>query len=149
MNAIILAIGAGLCWGIGEVFTKSVLHTGRVGPITAITVRSTVALPVIWMAYFLAMKVFKSEPTNWAQAGAPTLLKLTLGSGLIAGAAAMILFYSALSVGEISRVKPIAFCIAPAVATLLGWFVLGEPISAKKVGAVAMILAGVVLLTGK
>lgn len=47
MNAIILAIGAGLCWGIGEVFTKSVLHTGKVGPITAITVRSTVALPVI------------------------------------------------------------------------------------------------------
>jgi uncharacterized membrane protein len=149
MNAIILAIGAGLCWGIGEVFTKSVLHTGKVGPITAITVRSTVALPVIWLAYFVAMKVLKTEPTGWTQAGTPTLLKLVLGSGLVAGAAAMIFFYSALSVGEISRIKPIAFCLAPAVATLIGWFILGEPVTARKVGAVAMILAGVVLLTGK
>ncbi|MBL0922516.1 MAG: EamA family transporter [Phycisphaerales bacterium] len=149
MNAIILAIGAGLCWGIGEVFTKSVLHTGKVGPITAITVRSTVALPVIWLAYFVAMKVVKSEPANWTQAGAPTLLKLVLGSGLVAGAAAMIFFYSALSIGEVSRVKPVAFCLAPAVATLIGWFILGEPASARKIGAVAMILAGVVLLTGK
>ena len=149
MNAIILAIGAGLCWGIGEVFTKSVLYIGKVGLITAITVRSTVALPVIWLAYFVAMKVLKTEPTGWTQAGAPTLLKLVLGSGLVAGAAAMIFFYSALSVGEISRIKPIAFCLAPAVATLIGWFILGEPITARKVGAVAMILAGVVLLTGK
>jgi len=149
MNAIILAIGAGLCWGIGEVFTKSVLHTGKVGPITAITVRSTVALPVIWLAYFVAMKVLKTEPTGWLQAGTPTLLKLVLGSGLVAGAAAMIFFYSALSVGEISRIKPIAFCLAPAVATLIGWFILGEPVTARKIGAVAMILAGVVLLTGK
>ncbi len=149
MNAIILAVCAGLCWGIGEVFTKSVLHAGKVGPITAITVRSTVALPVIWLAYFIAMKVVKSEPTGWMQAGAPTLLKLTLGSGLVAGAAAMIFFYSALSVGDISRVKPVAFCLAPAVAALVGWFILGEPVTARRVGAVALILAGVVLLTGK
>lgn len=149
MNAIILAVCAGLCWGIGEVFTKSVLHTGKVGPITAITVRSTIALPVIWLAYFIAMKVVKSEPTGWMQAGAPTLLKLTLGSGLVAGAAAMIFFYSALSVGDISRVKPVAFCLAPAVAALVGWFILGEPVTARRVGAVALILTGVVMLTGK
>ena len=52
MKAAIFAILAGLCWGIGEFFTKQVLHTGRVGPLTAIAVRSTVALPVLWLVYF-------------------------------------------------------------------------------------------------
>ena len=55
MKAILLAIGAGVCWGIGEVATRSVLHSGKVGPITAIAVRSTVALPLLWVAYAVAM----------------------------------------------------------------------------------------------
>lgn len=150
MQAILLAVCAGLCWGIGEMFTKQVLHTKTIGPITAITVRSTVALPVIWLAYFIAVRVMKSEPADWFRASSTgTLLKLTLGSGLIAGAAAMIFFYSALSRGQISVIKPIAFTLAPACAVLLGWVILGEPMSVRKGVALAMILGGVVLLTGK
>lgn len=149
MNAIIFAALAGLCWGIGELFTKSVLHTKQVGPITAITIRSTVALPVLWGAYALAMHYYKSEPRWWETAQAPTLLKLVLGSGLVAGAAAMIFFYTALSLGEIGRVKPIAFTLAPACAVLLGWLVLHEPMTVRKGVAVALILGGVLLLTGK
>lgn len=149
MKAILLAAGAGLCWGVGEVFTRSVLHTGKVGPITAITIRSSVALPVLWGAYFFAHRVMKSEPPNWTSAGTPTLLKLVLGSGLIAGALAMILFYWSLSLAEVSKVKPIAFCLAPATAVLLGWLVLGETMTVKKAIAVLMILGGVALLTGK
>ncbi|MBX3385522.1 MAG: EamA family transporter [Phycisphaeraceae bacterium] len=157
MQAILLAIGAGICWGIGELFTKSVLHTHKIGPITAIAVRSTVALPVIWAAYFIAMHVVKSGRENpaWyrgvAAGGADTttILKLVLGSGLVAGAAAMIFFYAALSVGEISRIKPIAFTLAPAVAVLLGWLVLGEAMTVKKAIGVGLILVGVLTLTGK
>ena len=36
MKAVLFALAAGLCWGIGEVCTKSVLHSGKVGPLTAI-----------------------------------------------------------------------------------------------------------------
>ena len=36
MKAILLAVSAGLCWGIGEVATKSVLHAGRVGPLVPV-----------------------------------------------------------------------------------------------------------------
>ena len=149
MPAILLAIGAGLCWGIGELFTKSVLHTKEVGPITAIVVRSTVALPVLWLVWWFTVGVAKTERADWwrvAETG--TILKLTLGSGLVAGAAAMICFYAALSMGEISRIKPIAFTLAPATAVLLGWLVLGESMTMRKGVAVAMILAGVILLTG-
>jgi len=150
MKAILFAVLAGLCWGIGEVFTKSVLHTDRVGPITAIAVRSTIALPVLWIVYVLWVQRMNQEPVNWlTNAGGPTLWKLVLGSGLIAGAGGMIFFYLALGTGEISRIKPIAFTIAPCVAVLLGWLVLGETMTVRKGIAVALVLAGVVLLTSE
>lgn len=148
MNAILLAIAAGLCWGVGELFTKSVLHTKQIGPITAITIRSTVALPVLWAAYYVAMHITKSEPERWWQnADRATILKLVLGSGLVAGAAAMIFFYAALSQGEISRIKPIAFTLAPATAVLLGCLLLHEPMTARKAIAITMILGGVAILS--
>ena len=147
-KSILFAILAGLCWGVGEVFTKSVLHTGKIGPVTAIAVRSTIALPVLWIVYFLWVQRMNHEPTNWLTgAGGAALWKLILGSGLIAGAGGMIFFYLALSTGEISRIKPIAFTIAPCVAVLLGWVALGEAMTVRKGIAVVMVLAGVVLLT--
>lgn len=150
MKAVLLAVAAGLCWGIGELFTKSVLHTHKVGPITAVAVRSTVALPVLWIACYIAVHVTKAEPADWRTAASTsTLLKLVLGSGLVAGAAAMICFYAALNVGEVSRVKPIAFALAPAVASLLAFVFLHEPLTARKALGIAAILLGVFMLTGK
>ena len=148
MNAFLLAIGAGLCWGIGEVFTRSVLHTGKIGPLTAIAVRTTVALPVLWLIYFIFVQGRRIEPTNWMRSDWPTLLKLICGSGLIAGAGGMIFFYAALNLGEASRIKPIAFSIAPLMGVLLGWLILHEQMTLQKAIGAALILAGVVLLTG-
>jgi uncharacterized membrane protein len=147
MKSILVALAAGLCWGIGEVFTKSVLHSGRIGPLTALAVRSTVALPLIWLAYLAAGSVLRAEPRNWLAAPPPVMAKLVLGSGLLAGAAGMTFFYTALSLGEISRVKPVAFTAAPATAALLGMLMLGEPVTARKLAGIACLLAGVVLLT--
>lgn len=149
MKAILFAIAAGLFWGIGEVFTKSVLHTKQIGPVTAIAVRSTVALPILWLVYLVVVKSAKLEPQNWTQAEPSTLWKLVLGSGLLAGAGGMVCFYAALNFGEVSRIKPIAFALAPAVAVILGWLALGEPMTARKAAAVVLILTGVVLLSLK
>ena len=148
MKASLLALLAGVFWGVGEFFTKQVLHTHRVGPVTAIAVRSTVALPVLWAAYLLAVHARSAEPRDWTQAGTGTLLKLVLGSGLAAGAGGMLCFYGALNLGPISKVKPVAFTLAPVVGTLLGWMVLGEMMSVTKWVAVVLIVIGVVLLTG-
>ena len=142
-----LAVLAGLCWGVGEFFTKQVLHTQRVGPITAIAVRSTVALPVLWAVYFLFVHARAVEPRDWTAAGTGALLKLAVGSGLVAGAGGMLCFYGALHLGPISKVKPIAFTLAPVVGTLLGWLFLGERMPPVKWLAVTLIVAGVVLLT--
>lgn len=147
MKAILFAVAAGVLWGVGEVFTKAVLHTKQIGPVTAIAVRSTVALPVLWLVYLVVVKSAKMEPQAWTRADPGTLWKLVLGSGLLAGAGGMVCFYTALNFGEVSRIKPIAFALAPATAVLIGWLALGEPMHARKVVAVALILAGVVLLS--
>jgi bacterial/archaeal transporter family protein len=148
MKAILIAVLAGLCWGIGEVFTKSVLHTGKIGPVTAIAVRTVIALPFLWLAYWWFTHHLAKEPRDWMHADGGTWAKLIVGSGLIAGAGGMICFYAALNLGEVSRIKPVAFAIAPATGVVLGWLALGESMNAQKALAIVLILIGVVLLTG-
>jgi uncharacterized membrane protein len=150
MAAVILALFAGLCWGVGEVCTKSALHSNQVGPLTAIAVRSTIALPLLWLVWIVAKDGFAGsipEPRGWLQADRATLAKLVLGSGIVAGGLAMVAFYLALKFGPVSQVKPIAFCVAPATGVLLGWLVLGEAMNGRKALAVGLIVAGIVLLT--
>lgn len=149
MKAILFAIGAGLCWGIGEVITKTVLLTGKIGPVTALAVRTSASIPLMWLAYVLVVYRFDLEPRTWTQTPAPIMTKLILGGGLLAGGLGMICFYSALNLGEISRIKPIAFTLAPAIAVILGWLVLGEEMNLRKALAVMMVLTGVVLLAWK
>lgn len=147
MLPILLAIGAGLFWGIGEVCTKMVLKSGQIGPITAVAVRTLVALPLVWIAYAISVAWLKTEPTDWyRKADQAVLWKLVFGAGVSAGGIALICFYMSLKHADISVVKPIAFTIAPATAVLLGWFLLGETMTLRKAVAVGLILVGVALL---
>ena len=150
MKPILFAIAAGLFWGVGEVAARSILHAKAIGPMTLLFLRSLVAMPAIALAWAIMMYVMKSpaEPRTWMARMTPGLwTKAVFGSGLAAGALAIICFYIAISMGEISRVKPIAFAIAPATAVVLGWLLLGESMNMRKALAVMLILAGVVLLT--
>lgn len=111
--------------------------------------RSLVAIPLLLFVFWLMTRGIaglRVEPAL-ADADRATWLKLVLGSGLVAGALAMICFYVSLSLGEVSVVKPIAFSIAPTVGVLLGWLVLGESMDARKAVAIGLILAGVLILT--
>jgi uncharacterized membrane protein len=147
MKAIVFALLAGLCWGVGEVFTKKVLASGFIGPMGVLVVRTALALPPAIIAFVFATRVLRSEtPTPW---DAPTniLLMLTLGSALAAGFLGVLFFYLGLSSGEISVVKPIAFAFAPALAATLGWLILGEGMGARKAAGIGLMLAGLVLVT--
>jgi transporter family protein len=148
-KAILLALGAGVCWGIGEFFTKQVLRSHQVGPLTAVAIRVLVDMPLVWIAWYFLAYLPKSEQTSFWQAEPAILIKLVIGAGVFAGAAGLILFYSSLHVGEISTVKPIAFTVAPAVGVLLGAMFLGEPLTVKKILGVLCVLAGVVLIATK
>jgi drug/metabolite transporter (DMT)-like permease len=144
MRAVLFAVLAGLCWGLGEVAAKSVLHTRQVGPLAAIAVRSTVALPILWGVWW-ALGTRLEQPFWRADAG--VLWKLVLGAGVVAGAGGAAFFYLAISYGEVSRVKPIAFSLAPAVGVIAAAVFLGEPLTVRKVAALVLIIAGVVLLS--
>jgi drug/metabolite transporter (DMT)-like permease len=149
MAAILLAILAGLCWGVGEILTKGALNTRTVGPMTTLLVRAVVTLPPALAAYLLATHLWRSEPADWMrQAPAHVWVKMIVGSGLLASFAGVFCFYLGLSRpgGDISLLRPIAFGMAPATAVLLGWLLLGERMSPVKAAAVAMIVAGIVIL---
>jgi len=151
MQAILLAILAGLCWGIGEIFTKKALNTGHVGPMTVLLVRTLTTLPLAAAAYLVSTSILKLEKPNWTANTPPGVwLMLILGSGVLAGFAGVFFFYFALASpgGDISKVRPIAFALSPATAVLLGWAVLGEGLSIRKIISIILIIAGIVLLTG-
>lgn len=148
MKAIVFAVLAGVCWGLGELCTKSVLASKQVGPMTVLLVRTLLAAPPAIAAYVLAMHVFKSEPTGWIRADGPVMAKLLLGSALAAGFGGVLFFYLGLANGQITVVKPIAFTVGPAIAVVLGWLVLKEPMNLAKGLGVVMVLAGIVLIAG-
>lgn len=147
--AVVLAVGTGLCWGIGEVFTRQVLHSKEIGPFAALLVRTLVALPLIALAYLAAAHsgLLTSEVPGWrANLSTANWLRLLLGSGLLAAALALVFFYAALSLGQVSVVKPIAFAVAPVTAVFVGALVLGEPLTVRKIIAIAFIATGIVLM---
>lgn len=155
MAPIVFAILAGLCWGIGELAAKSALKSGEVGPMTAIAVRATIALPVIWAAWLAATRGWLEpfgvsaarESADWMQASPATWWKLALGAGVSAGALGLAFFYLGLSAGDVSRVKPVAFALAPTVAAVGAFVLLGEEFSAKKLLGLLLIVGGIVVLT--
>jgi uncharacterized membrane protein len=151
MEAILCAIAAGLCWGVGEIFTKSAINTREIGPLGTVLVRAAVTLPLALIGYLVAHAAIKSESQAWwRDMHTATWLKLILGSGLLAGFAGVFFFYLGLSLpgGDISKLRPIAFALAPATAVLLGWWFLGEAMTIRKAVAVVLIIAGIMLLAG-
>jgi uncharacterized membrane protein len=152
MQAIVFAVLAGLCWGVGEIFTKKALNTGQVGPMTVLLIRTLTTLPLAGAAYVFSMSVWKMERPGWIGNATPQVwLMLTLGSGLLAGFAGVFFFYMGLASpgGDISKIRPIAFALSPATAVLLGWVMLGEGMSIRKIISCTLIITGIVLLTGE
>ena len=152
MLAIVMAVLAGLCWGVGEIFTKKALNTGQVGPMAVLLVRTLTTLPLAAAAYWVSMDVWKWERPGWTGQTTPQVwMMLILGSGLLAGFAGVFFFYMGLAApgGDISRIRPIAFALSPATAVLLGWLMLGEGMTARKAFACLLIITGIILLTGE
>jgi uncharacterized membrane protein len=150
MRAVLFAVIAGLCWGVGEIFTKAALNSRQVGPMAVLLVRALVTVPPALIAYLAAAHLTKTETASWWRTmDGSVWVKLVIGSGLMAGFAGVFFFYAGLAMpgGDISRLRPIAFSLAPASAVILGWLALGEEMSLRKVVATVLILAGIVLLT--
>ncbi len=152
MRAIIFAVLAGLCWGVGEIFTKWAINTGRVGPFTVLFLRACVTVVPAMIACFVATRIAKTEPAEWWKTMTPSVWAMVIGgSGLLAGFLGVFFFYWGLGSpgGDISIIRPIAFALSPATAVLLGWLVLDEGMTVRKAISVVLIVVGIALLAGE
>lgn len=152
MRAIIFAVLAGLCWGVGEIFTKWALNTGKVGPFTVLFLRACVTVIPAFVAFFVATRVARTEPGEWWRTMTPSVWAMVIGgSGLLAGFLGVFFFYWGLGSpgGDISIIRPIAFALSPATAVILGWLVLDEGMSVRKAVSVVLIVVGIALLAGE
>lgn len=151
MYAILCAVLAGLCWGVGEIFTKSAINTKEIGPFGAAFMRAAVTLPLALAGLLAAQMFLKTEPQAWwREMRGVTWAKVIVGSGVLAGFGGVFFFYLGLSLpgGEISKLRPIAFALAPAIAVFLGWWFLDEEMTIKKAIAVTLIVVGIAMLAG-
>lgn len=147
MKAILFAVLAGICWGVGELLTKSALSTRQIGPMSMLLLRESCAVPPALAVYLIFARGLKAEPANFWQAEPGVLLKGIVGAALFAGFGGVFFYYQGLRYGEISVVKPVAFAIAPAVAFVVGMLALGESFSWQKTLGVAMLLGGLIVIT--
>lgn len=139
MKPEVFALLAAICWGVGGYFEKKGLHLGQLSPTLGITLRTAVALILLGIASFPQWKTLP-------QAGSKALLYMIIGGGIVAGAAGMLCFYTAIKGAPLTRVMPIAFT-SPLFGALMGLIFGGEPLSLKTVLGMLMTIGGIVLLT--
>jgi transporter family protein len=139
MSPELFAVLTAACWGIGGFFEKKGLHLGNLSPQMGITIRTAVALVILGAVSFSQWKTI-------AQAGTKALLMMVIGGGVVAGAAGMLCFYTAIKGARLGRVMPIAFT-SPLFGALMGILFGGEPVQVKTIVGMLLTVGGIVVLT--
>lgn len=135
----LFALLTAMAWGIGGYFEKKGLHLGGLSPQMGITIRTAVALLILGAVSFPQWKTLP-------QAGPKALLMMVIGGGVVAGAAGMLCFYTAIKGAPLTRVMPIAFT-SPFFGALMGILLGGEPLTLKTVIGTLLTIAGIIVLT--
>jgi len=139
MAAQWFALLTSAAWGIGGYFEKQGLALGGISPQLGITVRTGVALVIL-------AALSAPQWRSLATAGPKAILYVAIGGGVIAGAAGMLCFYTAIKQGSLSLVMPIAFT-SPLFSVMLGMLLGGEPFSIRAVLGMALTVGGIALLS--
>jgi len=139
MKPEFFALITAVCWGVGGYFEKKGLHLGQLSPTMGITIRTVVAMIIL---VFASIPQWKTLP----QAGPKALLYMIIGGGVVAGAAGMLCYYTAIKGAPLNRVMPIAFT-SPLFGALMGLTLGGEPLTLKAGLGMAMTIGGIILIT--
>ena len=139
MKPYLFALLTAAAWGFGGYFEKRGLHLGNLPPQLGITIRTAVALAILGA---VSAPHWKALTT----AGPRSLLYMTIGGGVVAGAIGMLCFYTAIKGAPLTRVMPIAFT-SPLFGALLALTLGGEPVTFKMLLGMALTVGGIVLLT--
>lgn len=135
----IFALLTAICWGVGGFFEKKGLHLGNLSPELGITIRTAVAFIILGVVSFPQWK-------NIPKAGPQAILFMVIGGGIVAGAAGMLCFYTALKGAPLTRVMPIAFT-SPFFGALMGLLFAGEALTLKAAIGMIMTIGGIIVLT--
>ena len=125
-------------WGLVPLIEK--LGLVRSDPTIGVFARS--------MGVLIGVVMFGLLWSPWkalSQLSARSFLLLALG-GFLASFVGQLAFYHALKTGQVSSITPLAGTY-PLVAALLGWWLLGEPMTLGRIVGVGCIVAGVWLLS--
>jgi len=141
MKPQMFALLTAIAWGVGGFFEKKGLHLGNLSPTMGITLRTVTALIILGIASF---PQWKTVP----QAGTKALLYMVIGGGVVAGAAGMLCFYTALKGAPLTQVMPIAFT-SPLFGALMGILFAGEPLTFKTIAGMLLTVGGIVVLSIK
>lgn len=135
MRAEIWAVLTAACWAVGSSMEKRGVSLGNLSPVTGTAVRTAFSLLVLLFLSFPFLGQLKS-------AGAKSILLIAVGGGLLSGGLGIVFLYTGLKSGNISTVMTIAFCLAPVIGAVIGYFVLRERLSPMQVAGVILCITG-------
>lgn len=134
------AILTALCWGFGSLMEKQGVKIGGLAPIMGAAIRTGFSLILLLAISF----------PFWDQvrtAGAKSISLIAIGGGALAGGLGIIFLYTGLKSGSLSTVMSIAFCLAPVLGSVLGYFVLSERLSPIQTVGITLCIIGAALVT--
>ena len=136
-QAFLFALLTAVLWGAATILDK--LALARVQPLAGVAVRS-VAISIVAIAALAATL----RERAWEGVDARSWFFIIM-SGMFSGLLGQWTYYKALKYAEASRVVPIVGGY-PLIAFVLAVLLLGESITAQKLGGAALVVAGIVLL---
>ena len=144
MKPELFALLAAVMWAAGSFFGKKGMQDAKLDPKVGLAIRLVVsALIILAIAAPLLSQLTEAAKTTVGRAG---ILQILLFEGIIAGLIGMLLYYTALRQGDISKVMPLAFA-SPFFGFILGVLYGGEHFTWIKAAGAGLTLAGIVILT--
>lgn len=138
MRAEIWAVLTACCWAFGSLLEKKGIKLGGLSPVMGTAIRTAFSLLIL---LFISFPFFGQLKT----AGTKSILLIAVGGGLLSGGLGILFLYTGLKSGNISTVMTIAFCLAPVIGAVLGYFVLSERLSPLQVLGIILCVTGAFL----
>ena len=140
MKVVLLAIGAGIAWGSGQILVKFGMRT--VDPITGIAIRLTTAWLTAMVILFIS-RIGRWEGISFNTKGAMILAL----EGIVGPMLGMFLVLAAYRAGgEVKTAAPISLTVPIIWSTLLAFILFHEQLNLVKVIGILMAAIGVGLV---
>ncbi len=138
-GAALVLVGA-LSWAVGSIYSKSASGLPRPGPL--VSMQMLAGGGILLLMSLVAREPFSFDPGGVSMKSALALVYLITFGAMVACAAYIWLLTA------VSPAKATTYAyVNPVVAMFLGWALADEPLTFRSLGAAAIILGAVVLIT--